>query len=260
MNEPFFMPRLFQPLIEERAQEILGMGLTSPFPRRRWARALVRHIGFVGLHGFARDAVALAVARALDGWARIWLCFGQRPHCYFSLRTLARAHGIPVRRVFDVNAASFVHWLMGQNLDLIVSQAPDVLKPPLLHAARIGCLNKHASLLPRYRGLHPVFWALLKGEREVGVTFHLLNERIDAGPIVLQRRLDVAPDQTLYEVYRQVFDIAGVMLVEAVHKLETGFRPEEMPGKTGTYYSHPSRADVRRFYQSGKRFGFPPLW
>jgi len=260
MDEPLFIPRLFGSFVEARSKEIVGIGLTSIFPRRRRARALLRHIRLVGALGFGRDLLMVLTARLLDAWSRIMLWgTGRRPRRYFSLGTLGRAYGIPVRRVRDVNAEQFANWLLGRELDLIICQVPDILKPPVLTASRLGCLNKHASLLPRYRGLHPVFWALLEGEREVGVTFYLMRDEIDRGPIILQHRLEITPNETLYEVYRRVFDIAGLMLPEAVRRVESGSRFAETRLDTGTYYSHPTRADARRFRKMGRRFGVPSL-
>ena len=71
-----------------------------------------------------------------------------------------------------------------------------ILPRPILSAPRLGCLNVHASLLPRWRGAAPIQRALLAGDRETGITIMQIEEGLDTGPILLQETVPVAPDAT----------------------------------------------------------------
>lgn len=113
-----------------------------------------------------------------------------------------------------------IHWInrMGPaELAPIERLAPDlilvggfsvILKPPLLRIPRIGCVNMHSSLLPRHRGPNPFCAAILAGETETGVTFHVIDEGIDTGDILDQTAFDIGPRETAYEVYLRACAIA----------------------------------------------------
>ncbi|HZC81687.1 MAG TPA: formyltransferase family protein, partial [Nitrospiraceae bacterium] len=84
----------------------------------------------------------------------------------------------------NVNAPKFIEYAKGLNVDLIVSSIfPQILKAAILRTPRLGAINCHPSLLPRYAGPQPEFWMLKNGESLVGITVHLMTEGIDAGDI-----------------------------------------------------------------------------
>jgi methionyl-tRNA formyltransferase len=94
----------------------------------------------------------------------------------------------------------------------------------LCAAPRLGALNVHPSLLPAYRGKEPLFWALLRGEHEVGVTVHRMTEEVDAGPILLQRRIEV-PDRATSASLAALVDHAGAALVPEILALAEARAP-----------------------------------
>jgi methionyl-tRNA formyltransferase len=94
-----------------------------------------------------------------------------------------------------------VEFLRSLALDLLVTAAfGQLLRPVILRLPRLGCVNIHASLLPKYRGAAPINWAIINGERETGVTAFLMDEGMDTGPILLQRRTEIGPDETAGEL------------------------------------------------------------
>jgi len=100
----------------------------------------------------------------------------------------------------------------------------------LLTLPRHAILGVHPSLLPKYRGASPVVWAMLQGERTTGVTIFRLNERLDAGEILLQRQVEVEPRETAVQLSERLAAIGAETLVEAVARLEQGtarFEPQD---------------------------------
>lgn len=84
-----------------------------------------------------------------------------------------------------------------------------ILEDETLAIARVGSLNVHPSLLPKYRGLHAVYWALYEGETETGVTVHEMIANVDAGRILAQESLPLGPDDTMAEVYRRMMPLTA---------------------------------------------------
>ncbi|MBV8536187.1 MAG: formyltransferase [Alphaproteobacteria bacterium] len=143
-----------------------------------------------------------------------------------SVADLAQRHGIPVR--FDDPA-------VGSEADrLIATLAPDlifsfyyrrVIPTAVLAAARRGAFNMHGSLLPRYRGKAPVNWAVLHGERETGVTLHHMVARPDAGDVVDQEPVPIGPEETAFDVMRNLVPAAWRLLERQLAALKAGTAP-----------------------------------
>lgn len=133
------------------------------------------------------------------------------------LEGIARRHRIPLVRPTKLRAPEFLAWLESRKPDLLVVSIYDrILPPEVLALAPLGGLNIHPSLLPRWRGPAPVARAILSGEGETGLTFHLMDEGVDTGPILAQCRIPVLPDDTLLTVFDRMANAAPAVLLEAI--------------------------------------------
>ena len=113
------------------------------------------------------------------------------------VKETAMAHDIPVYQPVRVREESFVGTLRELQPDVIVVVAfGQILPESILNIPPYGCINVHASLLPRYRGAAPMQWAIINGEKETGVTIMHMAPELDAGDIILQRSTPIAPDET----------------------------------------------------------------
>jgi methionyl-tRNA formyltransferase len=122
----------------------------------------------------------------------------QRTHPKADLIARIAGHlGRPVEITANANAEAFVRCLEGYAPDVVVMASFDqILGEPALRVPDRGWLNIHPSLLPRHRGPEPIYWTIANGDGEAGITVHLTTPRIDAGPILAQRRVEVSPDET----------------------------------------------------------------
>jgi methionyl-tRNA formyltransferase len=101
--------------------------------------------------------------------------------------------------------------------DLIVVAAyGKILPKTVLEVPLHGCINVHASLLPKYRGAAPIQWSILRGEQQTGVTIMRMNERMDAGDILLQRTLPIGPEETYGELQTRLAELGAAALLEAI--------------------------------------------
>jgi methionyl-tRNA formyltransferase len=107
--------------------------------------------------------------------------------------------------------------------DLIVVVAfGQILPPSVLSIPRLGCVNLHASLLPRYRGAAPIQWAIIRGETTTGVTTMLMDAGMDTGPILLKQETPIAPDETAVSVAKRLTRIGAPLLLETLDRLSAG--------------------------------------
>ncbi len=161
-----------------------------------------------------------------------------------SLASACADLGVRLERRGDVNDDAFVRELEQAGVDLlIVTGWPRVLGQRMLSVARVASVNAHPSLLPHYRGRDPLFWAILRGEREVGVTLHRLTEVIDGGPILFQRRVAVADDATSETLAAAVDREGAALTIELVVSAREGTLPGGTPVKEPGSYFPPVRSE-----------------
>lgn len=130
--------------------------------------------------------------------------------------------GIPVLEAESLKDVSIQESLAALKPDLFVVVAFKILPKSLLAVPRIGSINAHASLLPKYRGAAPIHWAIANGETETGVTIFFLNEGIDTGGILTSARTPIGPDETTGDVYLRLMRLSAETLVGAVDRLSRG--------------------------------------
>jgi len=135
----------------------------------------------------------------------------------------AVAKGVPVYQPNKVRDPEFLKQLRDLVPDLIAVVAfGQILPKALLEIPRNGCVNVHASLLPKYRGAAPINWAIIRGERETGVTTMLMDEGMDTGPILLQERVLIEPNDTAESLAERMQGIGAKLLVRTIAELKAG--------------------------------------
>lgn len=139
------------------------------------------------------------------------------------VKLLAAAHGAPIAQPEKLRSGPFPDLLRSWQPDLaVVAAYGRILPRDLLDVPRLGCINVHASLLPKYRGAAPIQWAILRGEVVTGVTIMRLNERMDEGDILLQRETPIAPDESYGELQDRLAALGAEALREALEGLRAG--------------------------------------
>lgn len=128
--------------------------------------------------------------------------------------------GLPVIQPPSAGDPDLHAQLATLSVDLFVVVAFSILPKALLEIPRIGSVNLHPSLLPAYRGAAPIVWAVANGETETGISTFLLNPRIDAGDILMQRRVAIGPDETAGELEARLCPLGADMVLETVNGLE----------------------------------------
>jgi len=165
----------------------------------------------------AGDQVVAVVTHEDDPNEEIW---------FPSVAELARKRRLPVYTPSNPNLPAFVELIRSQAPDLVFSfYYRRLLARELLVIPRLGAINLHGSLLPKYRGRSPVNWVLVNGERETGVTLHYMVERADAGDIIAQRRVPIDLQDTALSLFRKITAAAAELLRETLPLIKSGIAP-----------------------------------
>ncbi|MBI5286129.1 MAG: methionyl-tRNA formyltransferase [Deltaproteobacteria bacterium] len=153
------------------------------------------------------------------------------------VKELAMQHKIPILQPERIRDGVFVKRLKELATDFIVVVAyGNILPKMILDIPPFGCVNLHASLLPRYRGAAPVNWAIINGERETGVTTMLMDEGMDTGPILLSERLLIANDDTAETLGNRLAKSgAGLLLKTLVGLRHATIKPIPQDHTQATY-------------------------
>ena len=245
-NEPFFLAENLRYLIKilPKHSQIIGAVVTSPSP-------------FGKKESF------------IDKAKRTYDVFGIKFFLFYSFKYLKNIFdkNSKVKNVLKENNISEVnlkkHINHPESINIIQGFKPDLLvsilgneifKKPIINLARKGCINLHTALLPKYRGLMPSFWVLKNNEEFTGVSVFFVDEGIDSGPIIVQKKVKIN-DLTQQQLIKITKKIGMDAIAEAIDLIENdNIDLIENDDSKKTYYSFPKRSDVKDFYNKGKRF------
>lgn len=163
----------------------------------------------------------------------------------------ALEYGLPVLQPEKIKTDEFTEQLEAMAPDLIVVVAfGQILSKRILDIPRLGCVNVHASLLPRYRGAAPIHWSIINGEAETGVTTMLMDVGLDTGDMLLKDRIAIGPEMTTAELHDELMVMGGRLLSQTVDGLAAGtIVPEKQDDSLSNYASMLNKENCRIDWQ-----------
>jgi methionyl-tRNA formyltransferase len=245
-DEPFYLSESIDYLLEiiPSHSSIVGcvVASASPFGKKEtFYQKAKKTAEIFGVHFFFRYALRF-LWRKITGRGRI--------------RVHLRRHGLNIIELENgINHPDSISKISDCKPDMLISiLGNQIFKRDIIELAPKGCLNLHTALLPKYRGLMPTFWVLRNNERETGVSVFFVDEGIDSGPIVIQKRISIN-GVTQEQLIRKTKRIGMEAIAEAVDLIETGdVELIQNDSSRMTYYSFPTKKDVDEFKSAGKQF------
>jgi len=135
------------------------------------------------------------------------------------VKIIAEANSIPVLQPEKIKTDEFFEEIKSFNPDLIcVTAYGKIIPPNILELPKYGCVNVHASLLPKYRGAAPINWAIIYGEKTTGITTMLMDEGMDTGDILLKKEIEIGEDDTSIELSEKLSRVGANLLIETIEK------------------------------------------
>jgi methionyl-tRNA formyltransferase len=251
-DDPFYVRLFFEEFFRryQHLSEIQGVVIAQAMGKKSKSKLARQMYDFYGPFDFFRMGMRYAAYKSLAAAPGFMKSNGS-----YNITQVCENHGIHVIHESAINAEPFLSRLQGMNLDLIISvAAPSIFKQNIIAIPKRGCINIHHAPLPKYRGMMPNFWQLYHGEQSVGMTIHEINPGIDDGRIILQKDVDIRPEETLDSVIKRTKKIGAHFMVEAIELIKSGkVDYKENPATEGTYFSFPTREDVKKFKRRGKK-------
>ncbi len=142
---------------------------------------------------------------------------------YTPVKECALKNNIPVLQPKRIKSKEAVEELSKYEADIfIVAAFGQILSAEILSMPKYGCVNIHASLLPKYRGAAPIQWAIIDGEKETGITIMQMDEGIDTGDILLQEKVDILDTDTGESLFDKLAECGASLIVKALPLIEEG--------------------------------------
>lgn len=230
-NEPFFIPKLLRSIIKAYKPYLKAIILLKPDEYKNKIYSIVYYLKFWGVSQSFKFAIQF-------------------------LKTLFKKKNlneINIVKNINVNSPDFIR--VAKKVDYIISVASNqIFKEELLNSPKEMCLNIHAGLLPKNKGFNPSFWVLFKNEKCSGITLHKMDKFLDNGPIIVQKKFNIKPNETWFTLQNQVIIKSKEILIDILPKLiNKSFRLEKQIGKASKF-KKPDANYGAEFRKRGKRF------
>ncbi len=162
-----------------------------------------------------------------------------------AVKRAAEAVYVPLFQPEDINTEESIEAITKWAPDVIVVAAyGQILRAPILELPDHGCINIHASLLPRYRGAAPINWAIARGEKESGVTIMKMDEGLDTGPMLLKKKTLIGPLETAGELHDRLALMGAELIVDVMRLIHLdSLNPVSQVDENATYAPMLSKSD-----------------
>lgn len=166
-----------------------------------------------------------------------------------SVKAICKKNSISYRIENNINNNNFISYISKLNIDLIVSfSAPSIFKNKLLSLPSKGCINLHCSLLPKYSGILPSFWALYYDEKFTGATVHYMDDEIDNGDILGQSKVEIMDTDSMFNIIKKTKKAGGKLMVDVVNDINNNtVKLIKNKVEKENYYSWPSDSEFKNF-------------
>jgi len=218
MDDPVQTRSFIKYIIDHKKDKIIGLAVSKggrlTIGKRSKVVYLISLLLIMGLPAFLKNAYITITDKFKKKLSKYG--FTKDP----SILAYANSLGISTWSIRTPNSKKFQEELKVLAPDIIINQSQSIIKKALLDIPKIGVINRHNALLPKNRGRLTPFWVLYKQEPETGVSIHFVDEGIDAGDIIVQKKFSISPKDTFQSVVKKNYEIAPLAMVEALDILE----------------------------------------
>ena len=252
-NAPMYLASFldgFFKLLSKTHHKVENIVVLSPYFKNSFFEEVKHRYNFYGFINFFKMICYIKKNKILAFVFNIYPSIG----CY-SVNNILKKHRLKKYETASINSKIFIDYIKTNHIDLVVSlAASQIFKKEILNTPLKGCINYHTALLPKYRGRQPLFWALLNDD-EVGISIHEMDEKLDNGPIIIQKKVPLNPNETLHSLYLKTIKIGPGLVMEAIEKIDNNCEDRiENNSSYATQYSFPSKGDARLFVSKGNFF------
>jgi methionyl-tRNA formyltransferase len=249
IDEPFYTPTVIGTLIRNSPPDIkyVCIILVPSRPKKMSEMSFIlNQIKVFGLSQFTKVASLYVIRKFVS-------IISSKE---YSVPKVARTNSVKLMKTNSLKSENILRELKMLSLDVIISVGSSrIFGKSILSIPRLGCLNVHAGMLPRNRGINPSFWVLLNQEKISAVTVHYVNEEIDDGEIIQQDVFEIQGITRLHDIYLKVVEIAPKTIIKSLIAIrDESVRTTKNERSISTYHSFPTKQDGQKFRRLGLRY------
>lgn len=240
MDDPVQTHSFIKDIIDNRKDDIIGLAITKGdrltiSKDKSKLIYLLSLLLIMGVPYFIRNSFKTILFKIKRKLSKHGICYNP------SILKYAEEKGIKTYNIKSPNNKNFRSELINLKPDIIINQSQSIIKQKLIDIPKIGVLNRHNALLPKNRGRLTPFWVLFKKEEETAVSIHFVEEGIDSGDIIVQKKFKVSKKDTFKSIVNKNYTLASKAMLESIDLLENGFT-DFIPNNDNkaTYNSTPS--------------------
>ena len=253
-SDNFYLPQYIDGILSSGSTGIVAILILPAFPK---LLSMLKHTyALFGPILFLYLGLKHVLLIALDCLLRVL-----RLPSRFSIQSIARKHAVSCYSTRKINSTEGLALAKRIEPEIIFSlAAPQKFRSELLSLPSLGCYNIHSALLPKYRGINGIFWAMVHDEQTTGFTIHKMDLDLDTGPIAVQKAVQIESTDSYDDVCRRLIAEATPDIVAFLRRLS--LVRDDLPLmnipddslKSSRFYTFPKAEDRRRFKQLGKKF------
>ena len=254
-EDPFYVKIFFNEFLKNYPflDEIKAIVISQSLGKKSPLKLASQMYDFYGLYNFVRVG-SKYVYNTIMGKRKISSNGNASGIKTYTLEQLACAYGLNIIKRSDLNSKSFRELIRKYDADLFISVASSIIfKKDLIDIPRLDCINIHNAPLPQYRGMLPNFWQLYYGETQAGITVHRIEVGIDTGEIISQQYVPIDPHDSLNDLIIKTKKEDARIMIQIIEDYRNGQISYKKMEGDGTYFSFPTRENVREFKRRGKR-------
>lgn len=225
LDDRYFLPKFYDEIIKSFEDSVAGICLFETKPKNMsYMKFLKMQLKMLGLIDFTK-VLFTYLRNTLTGNTVIGL---------------AKRYDLPIHKFESVNSKEMKGYIERNNINVLLCNLDEIIKGDILGIKDLICINRHFGLLPKYRGLYPLYWALENKEEYCGITIHKMTEIIDGGGIIEQRAIRISKKDTYLSLTKKCFEASGQLMIDALNKIKNGkkdWKPQNELERT--YFSSP---------------------
>jgi methionyl-tRNA formyltransferase len=252
-EDPFYVKVFFDEFFKKynSLHEIKAIVISQPMGKKSTKKLAKQMYDFYGPFDFLKVGILYVFKKIM---AKRPVANAGGNITTYSVKQLADSYGLNVLERSDLNNPDFHKILRKHDPDLFISVAsPIIFKAELISIPKLDTINIHNAPLPKYRGMLPNFWQLYHDETQAGMTIHRIDTGIDTGDKLLQHFTPISPDESLHDLIVKTKRAGASQMMKVIENFRNGFVSYAPIEGEGSYFSFPTRDDVREFKKRGKK-------
>ena len=246
---PFYQPNFVNSLIKnlkDKNFEVFGAFVTKIDKKHSIEKYLISKFYWLNIY----EILILSVKKIFFSILNFLFPTGLS-NTFFSVRSTFKKNKIIFFNIVkDINNEKYLNKVRELNPDLIINSNSLIFDSEIIKIPKFGCLNRHTSLLPSYRGLWPVIHVISNNEKKTGVTIHKITAKLDGGEIYAQREIDISQNKNVSSIYNIAFSISSDLTIEAIQNLLNKKRPLNSSYQD-SYFTFPTKEQWKNFRKNG---------